>query len=494
MSKSKNTKRALLYSVLSVVLCTAMLIGSTFAWFTDSVTSGMNKIIAGNLDIELEYMDTAGEWQPVTEETGSLFMPADGEGATLWEPGHTEYVRLRIRNAGSLALKYNFNLNVYGKTGGAEGSFTNANGDEVYLSDFLVFNKIEEFPAAAGREAFWLKEAAAEKEAMGMKALAGFGKKEETLLPGISEEFTLAVYMPTWVGNEANHREIIPAMPPVTSEPIIDNPFIQLGFTMIATQTPYEEDSFGNTYDENVALAATSEELTAAIQNAENGDTIILDSNFKWESQISLPVGKDITLDGNDVTLSTANENQKGLILVNAGAKATIKNFNFAGTAKGVQAINANGDVTVENCSASSGNIAHMVYSGSGANNIVIRNCTSTRPLINLVEKKAECPVLIEGNTLKTSYDVYAITFSGTVSNVTIRNNVNQGLFSAAIVRAKDNVKAYSNVVFEGNTSTKTGAIIKFDPQDTAKAIFDEAFENGAFTGLQLIDGQYYQA
>ena len=54
MTNSKHTKRALLASILSVVLCVAMLVGSTFAWFTDSVTSGNNKIVAGNLDVELE--------------------------------------------------------------------------------------------------------------------------------------------------------------------------------------------------------------------------------------------------------------------------------------------------------------------------------------------------------------------------------------------------------------------------------------------------------
>ena len=55
MTSSKNTKRALLASVLSVALCAAMLIGSTFAWLTDNVTSGINRIVAGNLDVELAY-------------------------------------------------------------------------------------------------------------------------------------------------------------------------------------------------------------------------------------------------------------------------------------------------------------------------------------------------------------------------------------------------------------------------------------------------------
>ena len=103
MTNSKNTKRALLSSVISLLLCVAMLIGATFAWFTDSVTTGQNKIVAGNLDVELEYSTDGANWNTVYENT-NLFKPAD---QTLWEPGHTEYVYLRVRNAGSLALRKN---------------------------------------------------------------------------------------------------------------------------------------------------------------------------------------------------------------------------------------------------------------------------------------------------------------------------------------------------------------------------------------------------
>ena len=51
----KSTKRSLLLSVLSLMLCITMLLGTTYAWFTDSVTSGKNKIVAGNLDVELTH-------------------------------------------------------------------------------------------------------------------------------------------------------------------------------------------------------------------------------------------------------------------------------------------------------------------------------------------------------------------------------------------------------------------------------------------------------
>ena len=53
MTKTKSTKRALLMSALALLMCVSMLIGSTFAWFTDSVTSAGNKIQAGTLQVDL---------------------------------------------------------------------------------------------------------------------------------------------------------------------------------------------------------------------------------------------------------------------------------------------------------------------------------------------------------------------------------------------------------------------------------------------------------
>ena len=87
MIQTKNTKRALLISILSVLVCCAMLVGTTFAWFTDSVSSANNKIASGNLDVEL-YQVKGGVETLVTEGT-NLF----SENA-LWEPGYTEVIYL----------------------------------------------------------------------------------------------------------------------------------------------------------------------------------------------------------------------------------------------------------------------------------------------------------------------------------------------------------------------------------------------------------------
>ena len=63
MNNKKTTKRALLSSVMAIVLCLAMLIGTTFAWFTDSASTAVNKIQAGTLDIELQYQKADGTWE-----------------------------------------------------------------------------------------------------------------------------------------------------------------------------------------------------------------------------------------------------------------------------------------------------------------------------------------------------------------------------------------------------------------------------------------------
>ena len=66
-----------------------MLIGSTFAWFTDSVISGKNRIVAGNLDVELNWSTDGKTWERVDENT-DMFKD------TLWEPGYTRVVYLQV--------------------------------------------------------------------------------------------------------------------------------------------------------------------------------------------------------------------------------------------------------------------------------------------------------------------------------------------------------------------------------------------------------------
>ena len=113
MNEKKRTKKALAMSVLSMVLCVAMLVGMTFAWFTDTASTGVNKIQAGNLDVALEMADgTNADGSPkwVSAEGKTLdFIKAEGHEreTILWEPGCTyKLPKLRVVNKGKLALKY----------------------------------------------------------------------------------------------------------------------------------------------------------------------------------------------------------------------------------------------------------------------------------------------------------------------------------------------------------------------------------------------------
>ena len=103
----KKTKQALTLSVVSLILCISMLLGSTYAWFTDSVTSSSNIIKSGNLDAEMYWTEdlSTGVWHNAENEAEGV--PFDYDN---WEPGYTEVRYVKIVNAGNLAFKYALSL------------------------------------------------------------------------------------------------------------------------------------------------------------------------------------------------------------------------------------------------------------------------------------------------------------------------------------------------------------------------------------------------
>ena len=219
----KSKRKLLVSSMIMILTCCLLFAGSTFAWFSDSVTSNNNIIKAGNLDVELEYSTDGEVWEPVEAST-QLF-----DEETLWEPGHTEAVLLRVSNAGSLALKYSLKLNVVD-----EVSSVNVNDEEFNISDYLV----------VGAKVTADKEIAAVEDRANAKVVAkgyevGFSVIEAgaSLLKGEDSFVQLVVYMPETVGNEANYKKGA-AVPQVT-----------FGITLYATQATAENDSFGPDYD-----------------------------------------------------------------------------------------------------------------------------------------------------------------------------------------------------------------------------------------------------
>lgn len=107
MNSHRQTKRALLTSVMALVMCVVMLLGTTFAWFTDTATANVNTIKSGNLDVVLQVRDSSGSW--ITSNRALTWVKnAAGSGQELlWEPGASYNLEeFRILNNGNLNLKY----------------------------------------------------------------------------------------------------------------------------------------------------------------------------------------------------------------------------------------------------------------------------------------------------------------------------------------------------------------------------------------------------
>ena len=291
MNNKRATKRALLTSVMALVMCVVMLVGTTFAWFTDTASTGVNKIQAGNLKMEVTYKNTVGGgFKEVDKET-----PVFNNDA-LWEPGHVEFAVLNVKNIGTLALKYKLGINI-----ADEKSSTNVYDKELKLSNYIKFAVIDGDQSELGRDAL-VTEAGA-----GTALNAGYTDEDHHLVPvgkenatsGDASEktVTLVVWMPKSVGNEANHKTEVTA------------PSIDLGISVAATQYNYESDSIGPDYDKfadypEVQPVTTADKLQEALASKDiDGKTIKLYDDIKTE-KLQL-TGKNVAFDLNGKSLNT---------------------------------------------------------------------------------------------------------------------------------------------------------------------------------------------
>ncbi len=230
-----NSKKALLSSAFALVLSVAMLIGTTFAWFTDTASTAVNKIQAGNLDVELEYSKNFTEWKKVNDTT-KVF-----EDSTQWEPGRTEVVYLRVKNAGTLALKYTLGIyNLYNSTG------KNVLGNKYSLSDYVKLGVAEADAAYADRAAAI---SAVQDSAKTLNSIGDTGVVGADLATNTTKVYAMVLYMPTEVGNEANPKNNDPYWAAKVS----------FGISVDATQAMSESDSYDNTYDEKAPAVLAAE-------------------------------------------------------------------------------------------------------------------------------------------------------------------------------------------------------------------------------------------
>ncbi len=299
---TKSSKRALLLSALAIVLCIAMLIGTTYAWFTDTASTAVNKIQSGNLGVQLEYSKDFTEWKKVNDTT-KLF-----EESALWEPGRTEIVYLRVKNAGTLALKYTLGIyNLYNSTG------KNVLGNKYRLSDYVKLGAVEADAAYADRAAAIN---AVDADAKLISDIDNSGMAGASLEPNDTKIYALVLYMPTEVGNEANPKNKDPYWAAKMS----------FGISVSATQAMSESDSFDNTYDEDAAtiLSAISfssgkHEITKNIQA--NGRFGAIQAERTAQFTINADVYAVYTKDANGTTggamAVSADGNSK--VIINGG-------------------------------------------------------------------------------------------------------------------------------------------------------------------------------
>ncbi|MBQ3220747.1 MAG: hypothetical protein IJB34_02145 [Clostridia bacterium] len=279
MAKKKGMK-ALVMGAVAMTMSASMLVGTTFAWFTDSVTSSNNVIKSGNLDVELEYWD-GDSWEDVKGQSNILTNQ-------LWEPGATEVAYFRLANAGSLDFKYQFGVNIVSETTGK-----NVAGETLRLSDYIYFGmdstdavEISDNSDKAAIMYETREDALLSVGNDGQKISKGYNEADK-LFAGTEKYLAMVVYMPETVDNKANHDGV-------------NVPQIDLGINVFATQLASENDSFGPDYDTGAPI------MTAPEEAPDNGDDLILRSSMESNVTFIVPASVYNEFDSEVTSVSIA--------------------------------------------------------------------------------------------------------------------------------------------------------------------------------------------
>ena len=203
--------RQLVASLVAIVICFAMLIGTTYAWFTDSVVNTNNIIKSGNIDVELWHRanptaSTTDDDYAVVDGTTKLFLNT-AKNAILWEPNASATEEFKVENVGSLALKYNFSIKAVTKS---------LNEENKSLADILTVTVNEQ-----------------------VQPSFGFAVENETLEVGQSETYKITI---TWNQSADDNK--------------YEDLDLLLGVELVATQLNFESDGTGNGFDESAQYPA----------------------------------------------------------------------------------------------------------------------------------------------------------------------------------------------------------------------------------------------
>ena len=367
-NNKKATKRALLTSVMALVMCVVMLVGTTFAWFTDTASTAVNKIVAGNLDVELlmhngeKYVNISKEKEPIFGSDTST-VAQNNNLDTLWEPGKTQVAYLAIENKGNLALKYKVALNVTNPVDGKD------------LYKVMQYAIVPDAKNDNGKVTGWTASDGKTVD-VGQQPVSG----EVSLAVGATHYFALLVHMDELAGNNYQNGKV------------------DFDLTVYATQDTVEFDSFGNTYDKDATypVVVSQNELNTSLTL-----DALKDENGKV-SPVEVTLGNTAAEDinysqnnsgytGKGVMLGSTKLNKYAAAPAAAGEyKFTFKDGTITSTATGYGSIDnykdtsvymlvpGNSDVVFENMTFNgvvSFDIQKYTSPWSNLNSITFKNC-----------------------------------------------------------------------------------------------------------------------
>ena len=428
-NNQKATKRALLTSVMALVMCVVMLVGTTFAWFTDTVSTNVNKIVSGNLKVDIIGEKSDSHIETLNFTKAGTVVGTDAAAAILWEPG-CRYVTegFRIANKGNLALKWKAQVNK-GTTAANEGNF-----DLLDVIDFYLVTK-----AADGTET-----------ETALDEFTGNLKKTE-----ISNVYYIKGVMQTTAGNDYQGLTL-------------DG----IGITVYATQDTVENDSFNNQYDKYAQYGERTVKNEAPVVGT-NGIYGLVDSgrdNINTKNvTYSIPAGNydgkfysqhfgiNSTFDGNGSTFT-------GKFELNCGYVPTTEESTLV-----VSNLNVNGDLIIT----------------ASSNNVVINNCNAQH--ISVLKISDDTKVIIDGCTVSgvgmdnlsgnNKYGIYITRNSngGTADVEIINSNISNIKASAIVVNGgTDTSQTATNFTIKGNTFSKYGLDGKLDNKRAAFMIYND--------------------
>ena len=439
--KKNTTKRSLLASVLALVMCVTMLVGTTFAWFTDSASTAVNKIESGTLHVDI--VDKDGN--SLDGKTLS-FKNVNGDTNILWEPGATFALdSFRIVNTGKLALKYKVIING-----------VNGNAKLLEAIDFFVKIGDAEKVALADWEGILLPDGEA---------------ATDTMDAGTTSAITISGTMKKEAGNEYQGLSI-------------DG----IGITVVATQYTYENDSNGNTYDQNAPIVNVTPENAQSVLDKLDGyatvklgagtyDTLYLRpakgnantalkdgvANYRTITGLTIVGGEGVTVKGIKVG-SDVNLSNDDFVEVN---NLNIQNVTFTsnGSTNGFEATagrSAVNGVTMDGCKMTAGegfeqtgDEGNLYKSKIHVSNVVIKNC-EVDGIYRLATFDKVTNATIEGNTINnvTGHGIHFGTgaTNGIDGALVIKNNSADGL-TCRFLRM-DKVAPTASLNISGNNIT----------------------------------------